>query len=358
MKTIRYNLLVVTILMLANLKAQSLINTGNLIQGGLDDGAKLVRAYAEPINKAIVFGMANGTYTKIEKQANHRLLLGLKLANVAIPSEDMSFDVSKLGLEHLEAKDPNKTITRTILGDSLNTITLVSKNKDILGRPLFEFNTLDGSRSDAMPLPMLNAAYRMDNTTISVDIIPHVKIPETNLFINMVGVHVQQDAASFIKSLADQPFAVSLQLGYSMLAGKAALAVKPDGVYSPITITGSTTGPYDNQELNILYTNLDLGAFADYTFSEKYTLYGGLNYNLGSSRIKLDGRYPIYTSDPTGFGSVVGEDVDNPLNITDNYTRVKLEIGAQVNWERAYLQLDYTLAQYGGLGFRLGYKLF
>ena len=50
--------------------AQDLLNTGALIQGGVEDGNKLVEAYVKPLNKAIVFGLSDVTYTKIKKSKN------------------------------------------------------------------------------------------------------------------------------------------------------------------------------------------------------------------------------------------------------------------------------------------------
>lgn len=342
---------------LLNLQAQKVINTGSLIQAGLEDGAKLVDAYVTPINKAIIFGLSDVSYTKIKKDQPHRFLLSVKLAYVSIPNEDLSFDVNKIGLENLEPKDPAKHITPTIFGDSTNVITLVSKQKNFFGNPLIEFDTPKGGQQSAIPLPFFSVNYRMDYTNLSVHLIPYVQVPDSDIKVAMLGFNIQQDLSVFIKSLKESNFGISLQAGASYLYGDAKLDVKPDGIYSPVTISGNTTGPYDNQELNINYTSFIVGAYTDYQINKIFTVFAGAGFNLGTSNIDLTGTYPIYTADPTGTGSVVGEDIDDPLQLSGTYQRVKFDIGTRADFNKFFIQLNYNISTYGGLGLNLGYKL-
>jgi len=336
---------------------QELVNSGSLIQGGIDDGEKLMSAYLRPINKAIVFGLSDVTYTKIKKEAKHKLLLSVKLAYIAVPSEDFTYDVSKLGLQNIEAKDPNNVIAQSVFGDSIKTITMVSKDTDLLGRHLFEFETPAGGGSSALPLPYLGATMRMKYTNLSVNFIPYVKVPTSDMSVGMLGFSVQQDMSMFVKKLRETPLGFSLQASASALYGNAPLDVKPDGVTVPVTLTGSTSGPYDTQEVNIFYTSVNIGAYVDYTIAEKYTIFAGGGTNFGTSRIMVNGNYPIYTADPSGTGSVVADDIADPIDMSDSFSRTKFEIGARADWEKFYLQLNYNLATYGGIGLNLGYKM-
>ncbi len=337
--------------------SQQLVNSGSLIQGGIDDGEKLMSAYLRPINKAIVFGLSDVTYTKIKKEAKHKLLLSVKLAYVAVPSEDFTYDVSKLNLQHIEAKDPNDVIAQSVFGDSIKTITMVSKDSDFFGRRLFEFETPAGGGSSALPLPYLGASLRMKYTNLSVNFIPYVKVPTSDMNVGMLGFSVQQDVSMFVKGLRDKPFGVSLQGSASALYGNAPLSVKPDAVTVPVTINGSHPGPYDTQEVNIFYTSINVGAYVDYTIAKKYTLFAGAGTNFGTSRIMVNGNYPIYTKDPSGTGAVVADDVKDPIDMSDSFSRTKFEIGARADWDKFFLQLNYNVATYGGIGLNLGYKM-
>ena len=341
-----------------NLNAQKIINSGNLIQGGIDDGEKLIKAYLTPINKGIVYGLSDVTYTKFKTETDSKkLTIGVKMAYAPIPTNDLTYDVSKLDLQHIEAKDPNNTIAQSVFGSETKTITLASKEKDFFGRPLFEFESPTGGGKSALTLPFLGVNYRLDNTNIGVNFIPSVTVPDSDIKVAMVGLNFQQNMASFISSLKDKPYSVSLQGSYASLFGNSDLDVKPDGVTVPVTITGNASGPYDNQESKINYSSLQLGAYFDYTFVDKYTLFGGAAYNSGTSRIQVLGTYPIYAEDPSHTGAVVADDIEDPIDIKQNFNRMKFELGARADWNSIYIQLNYNIATYGGLGFNLGYKM-
>ncbi len=342
-----------------NIQAQQLVNSGSLIQGGLDDGEKLLHAYVTPINKAIVFGLSDVTYTKIRHEQKRRLLLSIKLAYVGVPKGDFEYNVSRLGLEHIEAKDPNKVIAQTVFGDSLKSIQLVSKDTDLLGRPLFEFSTPKGGGKSALPLPYVGVTYRTKYSNLSLNAIPYVQVPTSDMMVGMLGLSLQQDLGFFIKALRDKPFSLSVQASLSGLYGNSQLDVKPNAVTVPFAVlTGHTTGPYDDQEINIFYTSINVGGYADYTIGKHFTIFAGSSYNMGMSRILVQGTYPIYTKDPSGYGAVVGEDIKDPIDMEDNFSRMKFELGARADWDRFFLQLNYNIADYGGVGLNLGYKMF
>lgn len=346
-----------TIFVTIQIHSQYLVDTGSLLQGGIDDGSKLVEAYVKPLNKAIVFGLSDVTYSKIRKKDKYHLEINLKLAYINIPQNDWTFDVKKLNLKNLEPKDPNKVMAQTIFGDSLKSIKLVSKNKDLLGRPLFEFNTPTGSQKSGIPLPFAGATLKLKYTNISLNFIPYVPIPDSDFKIGMLGLAVQQDMGMFVKALQEKAYGISVQGSGAFLYGNSQLDIKPNGITSPITITGHTSGPYDNQEINIFYFSYNIATYFDYTFGKHINLFAGAGYNLGTSNIKVIGTYPVYKSDPAGTGSVVGEDIDDPLDIKNSFNRTKFDFGVRGDWKHLFFQVNYSPSIYGGLGFNLGYKL-
>lgn len=340
------------------LNAQQIINSGSLIQGGIEDGEKLIEAYLTPINKAIVFGLSDVTYTKFKTEKDSKkITIGVKMAYVPIPTDELTYDVSKLDLQYIEAKDPSKTIAQTVFGSDTKTITLASKQKDFLGRPVFEFESPAGGGKSALTLPFLGINYRMDKTNIGLNLIPYVTVPDSDIKVAMVGMNIQQNLASFIESFKEKPYSLSLQASYAYLFGNSDLNVKPEGVVVPVTITGNHTGPYDNQESKIKYSSLQFGTYFDYVLAEKYTFFGGVAYNMGTSRIQVLGTYPIYGEDPSNTGAVVAEDVEDPIDISNKFNRVKFELGARADWKSIYIQLNYNIATYGGIGINLGYKM-
>ncbi len=339
------------------LLAQNLINTGALIQGGVEDGQKLVEAYIKPLNKAIVFGLSDVDYTQIRRKRSHRLVLSLKLAYISIPSTDLNFDVTKIGLKNFEPKDPGKVMTPTVFGDSLKYVTLVSKEKDLFGRPLIEFNTPGGSQKSAMPLPFLGGTYRLKYTNLSVSFIPYVTVPDSDFKVGMFGAGVQQDLALFIQSLRNKKYGLSVQAAGAYLYGHSDLDIQPGQIYSPVTISGQATGPYDNQVVDINYISLNLATYFNYDLTQHFSLFAGTGFNTGSAHIQVKGTYPVYVADPTGTGAVVADDVYDPIDISETFSRQKHIIGARGDWSHFYIQLNYNIADYGGLGLNLGYKM-
>ena len=337
--------------------SQYLVDTGALIQGGVEDGEKLVEAYIKPLNKAIVFGLSDVNYSKIKKDDKYHLELNVKLAYISIPQKDWTYDVTKLNLKNFEPKEADKVMAQTVFGDSLKSITLVSKDKDLLGRPLIEFDTPTGSQKSAMPLPFAGATFRLKYTNLTLNFIPYVPIPDSDFKVGMMGGAVQQDLGMFVKALRDKTYGISLQGGGAYLYGNSHLDIKPNGITSPVTPTGHTTGPYDNQEINIAYTSINFAAYFNYNLGKHLDFFAGAGYNMGSSSIKVEGRYPVYTSDPSGMGSVVAEDIDDPLDIYNNFNRTKFDFGVRGDWKHLFFQVNYSPDAYGGLGFNIGYKM-
>jgi len=350
-------LLFIFLIIFSLVRSQEIATGGSLIKTGIEDGAKLIDAYITPINKAVVYGLSNVTYTKIKKEQEHRLLISLEFVSVKIPTEDLNFDVNRIGLTNFEPKNPDLHISPTVFGDSLAGITLVSTQKNLLGEPLIEFNTPGGGQKSAFPLGFLAASYRLKYTGFNFRFIPYMKVPTTDLYVGMLGAGVQQSLSAMIVALRESAWDVSVQGGASILLGNVNLDVKPGGVYIPVTVTGQTTGPYDNQKIRIAYTSIYAGTYIDYTIKDKFTFFAGAGYNLGVSSIKVKGTYPVYTSDPLGWGSVVASDVDNPLALQNNFSRIKFDTGVRVDGRQFFVQLNYNIAMYGGWSLKLGYKM-
>ncbi len=337
------------------ISGQILTHSGEMIKAGLEDGPKLVNAYLTPLNKVIIFGLSDVSYSRPKKNSSTRLLLSAKMAYVIVPEKDLTFDVTQIGLTHFVPENPHEVMAQTILGDSLRHITLVSKEKNLMGKPLIKFKTPGGKQYPSMLLPFLGITYRFSSANLIFNFIPYVPLPTTGMKVGMAGIYYQQDMSGIIHSLKGKRLGMSMQIGGAFFYGHSHLEVKPGGISTPVTITGNATGPYDNQNLNAYYMSLYAGMYLDYSLGEKFTLFVGSGTNYGYSRIMLTGRYPIYISDPMGFGSVVAKDVDDPLDITGNYFRYKIEAGGRLEFEKFYLQLVYNAGPYGGGGLSLGY---
>ena len=56
-------------------------------------------------------------------------------------------------------------------------------------------------------------------------------------------------------------------------------------------------------------------------------MFSGAGFNTGNSIIKITGTYSVYIADPIGLGAVVADDVHDPLDISNTFSREKNVIG-------------------------------
>ena len=348
-------------------QAQYLVNSADLIQGGVDDGVKLISAYILPMNRAMMVGMNNTAFTRISyKDDDSHFNFSVRTSLVAIPEADRAFDVKDLNLQNVHPEDPNQTIAQTVFGDSLSQITLVSNQTiydttynpypTITKKPLFKLNTLDGSGYHAMPIPYMNAAYRLKYTNFAVGFIPWITIPKSDVRVVLYSLSVHQDLAWFIKGLQDKPLAITLLGGYYHFYAHTDLDVQPEDIAFTMSFTNNAHGPYDNQEVKINYNSMFFSAAVSYTL-KNFTFYGLTGYNTGTSHVQVLGNYPVYVTDPMGVGSMTLEDVTDPMDETDSYARIKYSAGVQFDFlGMFYAQANYTFADYGGLGAAVGFR--
>lgn len=334
--------------------AQKLVGVGKLIQGGVSDGEKLLDAYLLPVNRAMIVGMNNSGFNgAYEEEDEHRFSLSLNMSLISIPGADKRFNVNDLHLESVEPEDSQNAIAQTAFGDS-TSIQLVSKY-GVGSLRYFSINTLEGSEQNAMPLPYLNASYRLKNGTFGVQVIPPVIIPESDIRVWMVGANFYENMEGIFPFMESLPFDVHLGGGLFLFNGHSDLDVKPDDVKVNLPITNDTEGPYDNQELLIGYTGFYGTAYATMKMNV-FTPFVGVGFNAGASTFDIKGTYPVYAKTPGSFVGVRAEDIENPVSSNENYARIKFEAGGRFDFGRFFAQASYTLANYGGLGGSVGLR--
>ncbi len=351
-------LLFVLLLGSINLLSQTVEPSGGLIQGGIDDGVKMLDAYLLPLNRAIMVGADNTMYNKIAGNDDfRRFSISLQVPLVFIPDVDKTFDVDKLGLKNVEAVDAGNSIAQSVFGDSASTIKLGSTTKVTIPfsgtKRLYTFDSPKGSGLDFIPLPTISAAYHMKYTNLSLGLIPWITIPNSDVRLRLVNANIHQDLAMFFGFLEDMPLAVSVMAGYYQFNAHADLYVRPEGVNVPVTLTGQASGPYDNQVLDVNYSSVYFGGYAS-LHAGMLTVFGGVGYNTAFSNLKLLGTYPVY-SKASAVGVVV-TDIDDPIDTHSSYSRLKGDVGVRFDTNHFLIQANYTIAAYGGPGLVIGFK--
>ncbi len=339
-----------------NLRAQYYGNSAAYVKLGLEDANTLIKAYTQPANQILIQSLSGGQFTVFNKNGHKRLSIGLQSIYLQAPSSLRTYDLNALSLQTVEPEEPDNAEARTILGDSLKTVTIVSKKKDLFGRPLFSFESPKGSGYSGIILPYLTMNYYLGKYGVAkFGFIPLVKVPTTDLNMFMLRAGYQQDLLQWFDWFDDEKYDLSVSLTYGYFHGYEHLNVTPEGVHVNVSMTGSHTGPYDNQKFLLDFHSVGLGTHFGWHANEILTLYAGTNLSVGSALLQLKGRYPVYES-AGGLISVVATDIDDPLNVQASAVLFSFEGGVYFNWNSVDLRFDLHLGKFAGGQLSVGYK--
>jgi len=343
-------------------KAQQLVYTGNMLQGGIADGVKLVEYYIKPVNKAIISGINNTEYNNLKiYDDKKRFSISLRIATIIIPKKDRKFKVDTIEFETI--KVDSGEYAQTVFGDTIMSVLFVSKDSTIhydtisifplnvnaYWKPVFSFYSPPGSGHHVMPIPYLQLGYNFGFGYLSANIVPATPLLGSDMKLLLFGLSWQQNLLPFLK---DKPYELSALAGFNTIKASAQLHIEPDP-----SLISFDKNSYDNQYIKINYLNLFVSVYGTYHLSQKFSFYGGIGYTWGKSLINVLGTYPVYKKDPTGTTSVTVENVEDPMKDSEvTYNRLKTVLGTNINFGSFYLQANYTIAEYSGIGIVLGKK--
>jgi hypothetical protein len=303
---------------------------GQLFKGGQEDANKLFEAYAGPYFKG--FGSSlNAGWANTAKTHNFLNKVGFPVGfnltiftNASIvPTSDRTYDVNKLGLINVEAKDPNNSIAPTIAGSSSPGPDFKTKTGG------FSFASPQGSGYPYIGAPGLQLGLGFfKNTDLIVRYIPQINTNDYS--IEMLGFGIKHDIKQWIPKVNLLPFDLSVLFGYSDLKAKYYID-KPNGQYMDMNVKAYTYGLIISKKIALL------------------TLYGGLGYDMSKTDFKLIGTY----------ATIDGTQYKDPINAKfDGSNGIKGNVGFRLKFAVITLHADYTLAKYqtvsAGLGFSIG----
>ncbi len=338
--------------------SQDMVHTGSFFQGGVNDGVKLVEYYVRPVNKAIISGINNTEYNNIKLYGDDkkRFSVSLRFSTIIIPEADRQFRVDTMEFEKI--KVDSGMYAQTVFGDTIGSVVFVSKDSTldttgtfptwtITWKPLFRFNSPPGSGHHIMPIPYLQAGYNFGFGYLSVNLVPATPMLGSDMNLLLFGLAWQQNLLPFLK---DKPYSLSAIAGFNSIRASAHLHIEPDA-----SLVNFDKNDYDDQYIKLNYLNMFASLYATYHLSEKLSFYAGAGYTWGRSLINVLGTYPVYTKDPSGTMSLTVDNVKDPMKDSEvTYNRTKFVVGTNVNLGTWYIQANYTIADYAGIGFVLG----
>lgn len=299
------------------------------------DAEKLMKAYLDPFMKSVSLGLNQGWYNTAKPHKIAGFDITVTINAMAIPADEMFYDVNKLNLEKL-ALDPTSP---DYSADAANAPTIfgperapIFRVKDEPLTPTFEgpagIDLEKNLKMNRVPVPIAHFAFGLPKgTELKFRYVPKLDLGDQSQF-NLIGVGVLHDVKQWIPGIKTLPFDLSAFAGYTKLRLESQFDDEPNtedahGVFemSAITVQGLIS-----KKISVL------------------TVYGGLGYNMANSSIDMLGKYDI--NDDGDFNDT--REVD-PLKLEFAASGPRMTAGFRLKLAVITLHADYTLQKYNTL---------
>jgi len=338
-------------------------SSANFIKGGKEDAVKIISAYLLPVERGLCFDGANNNMLlfKSDRATDFNFGMSINLTSSLVNSNDFTYNTNALNLTEFEAQDPTKTIAQTAAGNE-NTIVLQTKKKYRVPtstnpfyeeKPILALNSPKGNDATAVSFPVFNFFAEKQGNLVDIKILPPLKISSKSLGLFNIGINVQHNIETSLKSISDLWFDLYVSGGYNYNRVTNYLDVKPNEsnlTFSP----SSNNGPYDNQKLLIHSVSIPLRL----TFLKQlhnFSLAMGGGYNITNSKVELVGKYPVYKADPSDTFQIIVTDIEDPFKYTRDFNKVSFDLGVNYRIKHLSAGLKYTNSYYSNVDFSLGY---
>ncbi|OAQ42224.1 hypothetical protein A5893_03680 [Pedobacter psychrophilus] len=328
-------------------------NTTNLVKNVPSDATKLAQAYFMPAFKGFGFGMNSAWYNSAKAKNLGKFDIRIQGTAAFVPSEDQSFDISKLGLSStMQAK--GSPISPTLLSnDTKGSILSV---KDDNGNEVTTIELPQGSGIKFAPSPQVQVTVGLiKNTDVSLRYTPQFG-KETGSFgaIQNLGFGIKHEITKYLlpgKTEKIIPIDIALAFGYNQLTYSYKLPIADQ-------LDDRNSGQDLNQKVDIKFS----GYTIDAVLSKKlaiFTPFVSVGYNSSQTQLKVLGSYIVRTGATVVPPAPTYSTFTDPVNIKQNdISGLRGNIGFSLHLAFLRLYGSYSVGQYqavsGGIGFGIG----
>jgi len=326
----------------------------SFLKVGIDDGNKVLSAYATPIFKTFGAGINAGWFNTAKVHGLGGFSLTICPNVILVPSTDKTFDVSTLGISNNTRVINGKNSSTTFFGSNSNS------NNPELGSfirypgaatdsMLASFKLPQGIGANIFMIPTAQLAVGVGlGTEVSIRYMPQIKT--NDISAGIIGFGIKHDIKQWIPGIKLMPFDLSIMAAFTRLDASVQLtALKAD----------QPTSNIDNPNPNKTYlqsTNFVSSAYTvNVLLSKKlsiFTPYLGLGFQSATTEFALKGEYPItdintnYNPlDPLSKPKVVRE-LKDPISLTSTFSDLRATAGFRFKLALFTFHADYTLAKY------------
>lgn len=351
---------IVGLLLALNIAATAQLDNIDFLRSSPADGAKFLQAYLTPWTNAFGAGLSSGWYNTAKPHKFGGFDITTSINVGMVPSSEDQFDLSKIGLS---SSITASGMTSTVSGPDKAGPAMSYKSGSYT---LATFNAPPGTAWKVIPVPVAQVGIGLPlGTELKGRFIPKITIKDGD--ISLWGVGLLHSITQYFPGDKLLPFDISLFGGYTKLEGNVPMHLKPDAsMPQNYTSPYNTTNAFDNQNLNIEITGLNLSAIASLNLPV-VTLYGGLGYSKTKTAMLFEGNYPTPVLVTPALPAVPYAEYNNsgvktganfPAVDIENFSGLRANIGVRFKLSVITIHADYTRAQYNifssglGLSFR------
>lgn len=345
-------------------KAQAQGDVATLLKAGVDDASKLIEAYTTPFFRGFGAGLNGGWYNTAKPHGLGRFDLTVNLNVAMVPTADKTYDASALGFTKLVLDNPANKIGQTIAGEANptnNPVYVLRTDNPTLppGNNAVELARFDAPPGAGLPFsgaPTAQLAIGLiKNTELMIRYMPTIALGDQG-DIGLIGFGLKHDIKQWIPGIAKMPFDLSGYFGYTKMKLALGLDLKPE---AGVPNASGNNGVYADQVFNLNTSATTFGAIVSKKLSV-LTVYGGLNYQMSTTTLSLDGDYPLNSvNSTTGSEEIIK--ISNPVSFeVDGANGVTGTLGMRLKLLILTFQGAYTFGKYpmatAGIGINIDWK--
>lgn len=315
--------------------AVSQLSVDQLLQGSVNDAKLLTEGYLKPFAVAWGAGLNQGWYNTAKVHKFPGFDLTITVNPVLIPGSEKQFEVDNTRLT-------NMLLTRDVNGQAvaangkgfIPTFFGADTPPQFTTRPVVpgsSFSGLAGIDFNYLPVPIAHLGIALPKgIDVKVRFLPEVnfRVSDTNGSVSLWGIGIMHDIKQYIPGINKMPFDLSVFVAHTQMQLNLGFSAQRPDQQGDFSVSASTLQGLISKKISVL------------------TLYGGLGYNLATTRMNVLGAY-----DFDGNGSFETRD---PFSVSGSATGPRVTAGLRLKFGPITFHGDYTLQKFSALSLGFG----
>ncbi len=331
-------ILLLTTVTFFNIKAQNGVDL--FLQAGVEDAAKMIQNYLEPVFEGIGYGYSNGWYHTAKPHETFGFDISVSANLAFVPQKELTYTFNNTDFTNIQLSNSSSDQLPTALGpyrkEERPELTFYNDGEEVI-RATSPPGAIDLKKEigfNAIPVPMVQAGIGLiKETDLIIRFVPPINFGEDAGRVSMFGYGFKHNLGQWIKLLDYAGVDVSVLAGYSNLSLSVDLSDENDP---------ATNGNEGRFRMN----GLVFQGIVSKEYIDIFTIYGGIGYSRAGSTTEILGIYPI------------DEDFDqlpeDPIDLKYSDGSMNLTMGLRIRLVALTINTAYTIQDYPVLSAGVG----